>query len=340
MTRKRLTQQFPFLLPLRQFERKLFFYGHMRLDGNRYARTRADSLLPYETFFTTSPLLNYDSGFPMEYQFNKVFNLKLAADCVDRLVIRPGETFSFWQSVHRADRNVPYKDGLNLQDGQITGSYGGGLCQLSTMLYWLFLHTPLTVTERHAHGLEQFPPTTHDLPVGTDATISEGWLDLKVRNDTPQTWQLLVNFDEENMYGAIRCNEPASELFEVYNGSITYLPDPDAPGRTLQRATVNRRRLRQPGILQDDRLLYVNECRIGYPVPGAGTGAAGAEAMAGAAGMEASAGAAGAEASAGAAGAEASARGDERKEVHVEKVQMRNLKASMHAEEVCVRKVD
>lgn len=133
------------------------------------------------------------------------------------------------------------------------------------------------------------------------------------------------------MYGAIRCNEPASELFEVYNGSIAYLPDPDAPGRTLQRATVNRRRLRQPGILQDDRLLYVNECRIGYPVPGAGTGAAGAEAMAGVAG---------AEASAGAAGAEASARGDERKEVHVEKVQMRNLKASMHAEEVCVRKVD
>ena len=230
MTRKRLTQQFPFLLPLRQFERKLFFYGHMRLDGNRYARTRADSLLPYETFFTTSPLLNYDSGFPMEYQFNKVFNLKLAVDCVDRLVIRPGETFSFWQSVRHADRDVPYKDGLNLQDGQITGSYGGGLCQLSTMLYWLFLHTPLTVTERHAHGLEQFPPTTHDLPVGTDATISEGWLDLKVRNDTPQTWQLLVNFDEENMYGAIRCNEPASELFEVYNGSITYLPDPDAPG--------------------------------------------------------------------------------------------------------------
>ena len=106
----------------------------------------------------------------------------------------------------------------------------------------------------------------------------------------------------------------------MYNGSITYLPDPDAPGRTLQRATVNRRRLRQPGILQDDRLLYVNECRIGYPVPGAG--------------------AAGAEATEGAAGVEESAGGDERKEVHVEKAQMRNLKASMHAEEVCVRKVD
>ena len=131
------------------------------------------------------------------------------------------------------------------------------------------------------------------------------------------------------MYGAIRCNEPASELFEVYHGSITYLPDPDAPGRTLQRATVNRRRLRQPGILQDDRLLYVNECRIGYPVPGAG--AAGAEATEGAAGVEAMEGAAGTEESAG---------GDERKEVHVEKVQMRNLKASTHAEEVCIRKVD
>lgn len=271
MTRKRLTQQFPFLLPLRQAQRKLFFYGRMRFDGRRYARTRRETLLPYETFFTESPLLNENSGFPMEYQYNKVFNLKLAAACVDGMILRPGETFSFWQAVRRADRETPYKEGLNLADGRISASYGGGLCQLSSMLYWMFLHTPLTVVERHAHGVEQFPPTTQDLPAGTDATISEGWLDLKVRNDTPQTWQLSITFDEDTMYGEVRCSEPSAELFEVYNGQIHYLPDPDAPGCLLQRATVNRRRLRQAGILQDDRLLYVNECRIAYPIAEAGT---------------------------------------------------------------------
>lgn len=267
MTRKRITQQFPFLLPLRQAQRNLFFYGKMRMDGNRYAHAIRDELLPYETFFTASPLLNQDSGFSMEYQYNKVFNLKLAAACLDGLLIMPGETFSFWQAVRRADQDTPYRDGLVLTDGEITASYGGGLCQLSSMLYWIFLHTPLTVTERHSHAIEQFPPTTCDLPAGIDATISEGWLDLKVRNDTLQIWQLSVNFDEENMYGAIRCNAPVSELFEIYNSSISYLRDPDVPGKVLQRATVCRRRLRAPGILQDDRLLYINECQIGYEIP-------------------------------------------------------------------------
>lgn len=256
---------FPFLLPLRRMQRKLFFYAGMRFDHNTYARTQLNQRLPYEGFFTDSLLINDHSGHDIEYQYNKVFNLKLAAACIDKLVIRPGETFSFYQAIRHADKNTPFKDGLNVEFGKIVGSYGGGLCQLSSLLYWLFLHTPMTVVERHGHGIESFPTTTEELPAGTDATISEGWLDLKVRNDSPSTWQILLSFDEEYMYGAICCEHPIEEEFEIYNGPILYYRKDN---HKWQKAEVRRRRRNlSRNVITDDRMLYENVCEIGYDLP-------------------------------------------------------------------------
>ena len=71
MSRKRLTQRFPALIPLRQAQRKACFYLGMRLDGRRYAAGRG-KLLPLEVFSQTVPLYNRETGFPMVYQENKV----------------------------------------------------------------------------------------------------------------------------------------------------------------------------------------------------------------------------------------------------------------------------
>lgn len=46
MSRKRLTQIFPFLLPLRKWQRKKFFYFKMWLDGYRYAQKKSEKTLP------------------------------------------------------------------------------------------------------------------------------------------------------------------------------------------------------------------------------------------------------------------------------------------------------
>lgn len=129
----------------------------MKFDGNRYAKKTSEKLLPNTVFETSSLMLNENSGFDMKYQINKVHNLKLAAKTINKVIIEPKETFSFWQLVRWADQHEKYKDGLNLVNGKIVGSYGGGLCQLSNMLFWLFLHTPLTIVERHGHAVESFP---------------------------------------------------------------------------------------------------------------------------------------------------------------------------------------
>lgn len=147
MGRKRVTQLFPWLLPLRKKQRKLCFYLGLRLDRNHYSSKQIETLSPYRLFETTCLMYNHETGFDMKYQENKVFNLKLAAKTINNLIICPGETFSFWKLVRYADKDTPYKDGL-VADGKLQTLPGGGLCQISNLLFWLFLHTPLTIIER------------------------------------------------------------------------------------------------------------------------------------------------------------------------------------------------
>lgn len=269
MARKRVTQIFPFLLPLRRWQRKKCFYLKMKFDGNRYARKKEETLFPHRVFETSFLMLNEESGFDRKYQLNKIHNLKLAAETLNGLVIMSGETFSFWQLVRFADKNVPYKDGLTLVDGKITGTYGGGLCLLSDMLFWMFLHTPMTVIERHGHAAEAFPGTTKELPCGTDATVSEGWLDLKVQNKTENSFQIAVDFDERFMRGCILSKNPVTTEYTVYNSAVSY---EKKNGRVFQIAEISRSEKDEETGKAAERKLYENRCEITYDIEEGGRG--------------------------------------------------------------------
>ena len=264
MARKRLTQVLPFLLPIRKWQRKKVFYIKMRLDESKYAREVVAQELPTVVFQTSSLMLNRNSGFDMKYQHNKVHNLQLAAKTLNGLVIKPGETFSFWQLVRYADRYEPYRDGLNLVDGKIVGSYGGGLCQLSNMLFWMFLHTPMTIVERHGHAVESFPSATEDLPSGTDATINEGWLDLKVRNLTECAFQIVIRFDDDYMYGFIRSDCEDKCDYTIMNQKVTYYKKDK---KTYQCASVDCIKTDRLSGSKEQIHLYDNLCEIGYDLP-------------------------------------------------------------------------
>lgn len=264
MPRKRLTQVFPFLFPLRKWQRKKIFYLKMHMDGCRYAKKSSENLLPNLVFETSIPMLNENSGFDMKYQFNKIHNLKLAAKTIDKIVIEPKETFSFWQLVRWADRSEKYRNGLNWVDGKIVASYGGGLCMLSDMLFWMFLHTPLTIIERHGHATLAFPSTTEDFPSGTDATVNEGWLDLKVCNETDNTFQIEINFDNNYMHGRILSQDVMSTEYLIYNSFVTYKK---RDKEIYQIASVCCSETDKNTCRKTERELYINQCRIAYRLP-------------------------------------------------------------------------
>ena len=258
MSKRYLTQIFPQLLPIRKKQRQLCFYTAMRFDRNRYTDTQRAEMLPYQLFASSCPMYNTQTGFDMVYQENKAFNLKLASKPINGMLIRPGETFSFCWAIRHADRDTPYKEGLTEVYGKLTTERGGGLCMLSNLLFWLFLHTPLTIVERHGHQKKDFPEPPSDAPLGVDATVTAGWLDLKVRNDTENTFQICIAFDETNIHGEIR-SDTVGLSYEVFNGPVSYCRE---NGQIFEEVDVCRQTPDGKKVT-----LYQNRCQIGYPLP-------------------------------------------------------------------------
>jgi vancomycin resistance protein VanW len=264
MTRQRLTERFPWLLPLRRRQKKLFFYLRMRFDGSRYARRQTDRPMDCVLFSSACPMRNMETGFDIRYQENKIFNLKLAAARLDGLVIAPGESFSFWNRVHGADRKTPYRDALAEVNGKLVTEYGGGLCQLSNLLCWLFLHTPLTVTERHGHTIKEFPEPPSDAPLGVDATVAEGWLDLRARNDTDLWLRLSLRFTEDRVVGTVEAHRDPARRWQTVNRGLRYLR---SGGAIYEEVDVVRRTLAEDGFCLGELFQWRNRCRITYPLP-------------------------------------------------------------------------
>jgi vancomycin resistance protein VanW len=152
----------------------------------------------------------------MQLQENKIVNLKLAISHINRIVIQPGEVFSFWRLVGEPTARKGYLPGLILHQGKIEEGVGGGLCQLGNLIYWMAIHSPLTVKERYRHGYDVFPDVSRSIPFGAGATLSYNYVDIQLKNNTDLPYQLCFWLTDEYLHGAIRCKEPLSVCYKVY----------------------------------------------------------------------------------------------------------------------------
>ena len=204
------------------FRRKLgLWYYSMRryalwMTMNRaFARERRDVPLPYITFEHKTPLMRKLKDVDMWMQKNKVKNLSIAVPKVNAIIIRPGQVFSYWRLIGRPSKRKGYVPGMILREGAVISGTGGGLCQLSNLIFWMAIHTPLTIVERHRHRYDVFPDSNRTQPFGSDATCYYPHGDLMIRNDTPNTYQLMVEVGEDDLIGSIRCDVPMNRRYEI-----------------------------------------------------------------------------------------------------------------------------
>jgi len=115
---------------------------------------------------------------------NKTGNMRLAAARINRIVVLPGQVFSFWAAVGWPNRFRGYRLSRNLIAGKIRFAYGGGMCQVSGILYHLSLMAGLEIIERHNHSLDIYTEAERFSPLGADATVAYGYKDLRIRNNT------------------------------------------------------------------------------------------------------------------------------------------------------------
>jgi vancomycin resistance protein VanW len=186
------------------------------MDGKKYASKRNGEKLSYVIFQHRTPLLRKLKDVEMDMQYNKITNLKIAAAHLDGLIVHPGETFSYWRTIGSTTRRKGYVDGMILHYGKVTNGVGGGLCQLSNLIYWMTLHTPLTITERYRHSYDVFPDSKRSQPFGSGATCAYNYLDLQIKNETTEPVQLAIYLTDESLVGEWRSALPRSRTYEMY----------------------------------------------------------------------------------------------------------------------------
>ena len=181
-----------------------------------FASKKSDRLLPVVIYRHKSLIRRRLGNVHMDLQENKAVNLSLAAPKVTGILIRPGETFSFWHLVGSLSARKGYLKGLAISNGQPKAGTGGGMCQFTNLIHWMVLHTPLKIVEHHHHdGMDLFPDFNRQIPFGTGTSIVYNYLDYRFYNPTDTTYQLIVYTTPAYLCGELRATKPQQHTYHI-----------------------------------------------------------------------------------------------------------------------------
>jgi vancomycin resistance protein VanW len=169
---------------------------------DQIARTKINQIPHFEHIITIKqPIM------PSAYFENKIHNMRIANEKINRVLIMPGDVFSFWSTVGYPGFLQGFRKGRNLVNGQLRGAYGGGLCQVSGIIYYMALSTELEVLERHHHSVDIYAENERFAPLGSDATVVYGYKDLRIRNTTSQPVLFYLEVSNHQLSAQLMCNE-------------------------------------------------------------------------------------------------------------------------------------
>ncbi len=129
---------------------------------------------------------------------NRRYNISLAAERVNGILVAPNETFSFNKALGDVSTFTGFKQAYVIQNGHTVLGDGGGVCQVSTTFFRALLSAGLPITERNPHAY-RVGYYEQDSPPGFDATIYVPNIDLKFRNDTGNHILIQSYIDPINM---------------------------------------------------------------------------------------------------------------------------------------------
>lgn len=213
------------------FRRKLGPYVHLPkrlwswyMPKHTYADTLLETELPHAIFTHSTPLRRKLVNVEPWIHENKIKNLNIAIKKLNQITIYPGQTLSFWREVGKPTKRKGYQEGMILRNGVMETGTGGGLCQLTNLLFWMTLHTPLLVVERWRHSYDVFPDVRRTQPFGSGATCSYPNIDLQIKNTTDAIFQLSLKVTSEALQGTWLSNKKHDTHYALaeQNHTITH----------------------------------------------------------------------------------------------------------------------
>lgn len=213
--KKLLSQYHPILYQISIWEKRIRRYIKWYFDKENYSKIKSNEKLAYRIKKHQSVLIRKLGQHDLQLQYNKVDNLKIAIKEISGIVIKPNETFSFCKIVGIPTQKKGYKLGMELSFGEAKAGIGGGLCQISNLIHWLIIHSPLTVVERYHHSFDPFPDDNRVLPFGSGATVFFNYRDYSFKNNTNSTFQINLWLSDKCLEGELRCDEELDFAYHV-----------------------------------------------------------------------------------------------------------------------------
>lgn len=260
--KKRLSEIHPIFYHTRIKQKRLFrTISDLPIFG-KFASEQAQENLPFTCKKHQSLLRRKLGNSAPELQENKIQNLKIACPTIDGILIKPRQTFSFWKQLGEATVEKGYVEGMQLSRGEVVRGVGGGLCQLANLLYWMALHTPLEIAERHHHSFDPFPDENRTLPFGSGAGVFYNYIDLRFYNPTDLTFQIKLWITENHLKGAIYSDVETPFSYHVFEKNHRFLQQ---DGKTFRENEIWRELVnRKTGNKEKEEMLVKNFAEVKY----------------------------------------------------------------------------
>lgn len=179
---------------------------------------------------------------------NRTFNLRVATDKIDGLILKPGEVFDFNEIVGERSETNGFRVAPVIAAGELVDGIGGGTCQVSGTLHAAVFFAGLEILERRPHSR----PSSY-IKLGLDAAVSYPNLNFRFRNSLDQPLAVSMRVEGGRVYAEIFAAKQTREV--TFKREITELipfevqesEDPSLPAgvRVLrQRGTPGFRVLR------------------------------------------------------------------------------------------------
>lgn len=216
MSRRNFCDLGPFAYAISVRKQIIVRHIHNFLHKEKYATTRQEAPMPALIHAYSCNMIKRGPGIDLKLQVNKAENIRLACKRMNQLVIRPGESFSFWHYVGKTSRKNGFAEGRVIVNGKLVAGTGGGLCNLANAIHLLAMHSPLTMTELHHHSDALAPdPDGKRTPYSAGTSVNFNYLDLRFRNDTVQPVQLLAWCEGDELHAELRTTQEYPYTYRI-----------------------------------------------------------------------------------------------------------------------------
>ena len=153
---------------------------------------------------------SFTTNFPYASYRNQ--NLGRAAELVDGSLLKPGETFSLNDTVGERTASNGFTKGFIISDGVFKEDFGGGVSQVATTTFNAAFFAGLEDVEHKPHSfyIDRYP-------VGREATVAWGAVDLRFKNTTPYGVYIRASVDPSSpsRQGAMHVSMYSTKYWDI-----------------------------------------------------------------------------------------------------------------------------